>query len=442
MQLSRVDAFVYALMVGLGEAYFVADAVRLGAGASEIALLVGLPLAVGAAGPIVALRLLARMGRRKPLVVGAAAAQAVTLLVLAALSAAGATTTGLLVGISTAYQICAQAAGTGWSSWFGDLVPAAERGRYFATRNRGAYAGTLVGLVSAGVILSGFEPARAGVAQAAGGTGFALAYLLAGLFRSISVGLLAASREGRFSGMPGRARVARFLRTGRGTSAWRLVILVGLLYVAVYVASPFFNPYMLQELEFSYLEYMAASAGLVVIKVLVLPFWGRSIDRAGARWTLARGALILALVPLPWVFARDIWAVLLCEALSGFAWSGFEVGHFSLVLELGYRRMRPTIFAVQSVVTGVAQLAGGLLGSLLLTVVDTRGLFAISGGLRLLVVVLLLRLVPRGVGTLVRTAPALRLAGFRPGTGMAQRPVAAYRTRGDDPHSPDGGEVG
>lgn len=439
MRLSRIDAAVYALMVGLGEAYFLADGVRLGATPTEIALLVGLPLAVGASGPILALRLLRTLGRRKPVVVGAAAGQGAILLGLAWLDANGITTASLLIAVSTLYQIFAQSAGTAWSSWYGDLVPAAGRGRYFATRNRGAYAGTLVGLVAGGLILSRFEPARAGIAGAVGGGGFAVAYLLAGIFRCVSVALLAASPEGRFSGMPDRARVGRFLRTQRGSGAWRLVLLVGLLQVAVYVASPFFNPYMLEALEFTYIEYMIASACLVVAKVLALPLWGRWIDQRGPQRTLALGGLVLAIVPLPWILASDLWGVLLCEAISGAAWSGFEVGHFSLLLELGYRRMRPTVFAAQSVVTGSGQLVGGLIGSALLaSALDPRAIFAVSSGLRIGVVLLLIWLLPRRAIGVLRPQPQFRIAGFRPGTGMARRPVEETDVRSDPP---DGGEV-
>jgi len=179
-----------------------------------------------------------------------------------------------------------------------------------------------------------------------------------------------------------------------------------------------------------------------VAKVLVLPAWGGMIDRGGAQRTLARGAVLLALVPLPWVFVGNLWGALLCQSLSGFAWSGFEVGHFSLLLELGYRRMRPTVFAAQSVVTGSAQLVGGLLGSALIARLgDPRSVFALSGGLRIAVVVLLIWLLPRSARSARRVHPQFRVAGFRAGTGMAQRPVEESDARPEtaDPPPSDGG---
>jgi len=173
---------------------------------------------------------------------------------------------------------------------------------------------------------------------------------------------------------------------------------------------------------------MSASVCLVLVKVLVLPVWGRWIDKHGPRGTLGRGGVLLALVPLAWVFADGLWGVLLCQSLSGIAWSGFEVGNFSLLLELGYRRMRPTIFAAQSVVTGSSQLLGGLLGGQLIShALEPRAVFGVSSAARLGVVLLIIRLLPRretGARREPRARrPLFRVTGFRPGTGLSQRPI-------------------
>jgi hypothetical protein len=76
MRLSLAEGVFYALMVGFGELYFIADAVRIGASTLELGLVVTLPLCAGAAGPMMALWLLRRGRRRKHIVVAAAFAQA------------------------------------------------------------------------------------------------------------------------------------------------------------------------------------------------------------------------------------------------------------------------------------------------------------------------------------------------------------------------------
>src|SRR5690606_5335135 len=136
MRLSLVEGSCWAVVIGFAEAYFVADAVRLGAEPWQLGLLVGLPLAVGGAGAVLGLALLRWLRRRRPIVVAAATVQALLLLALAAAEHAQRTTPWLLVGLVCAHHVCGQAGGALWSSWFGDLVPPAERGTWFARRAR------------------------------------------------------------------------------------------------------------------------------------------------------------------------------------------------------------------------------------------------------------------------------------------------------------------
>jgi MFS family permease len=427
LRLSVLDAAVYAFMVGLGEVYFLADAIRLGASPLAQGLIVSLPLFVGAAGPLLALRLLPRLTARKPLVLAAAVGQALMLALLAAGDATHTLSPGLLIALVCLYQVCGQAAGTTWASWFGDLVPRTIRGRYFSRRNRAAYLGTFVGLLVGGLFLHYIEPGRAADALADSGRGFVVLFGLASAFRLVSVGLLAASAEPVFHGISGRVRVTRFFASQRGTSAWRLVLMVAALQYAVYIASPYFQPFMLGELKFTYVQYMLASLTVIVMKVAFLPAWGTLIDQYGARQLGSLAALLLALVPLPWLWANGLGWVLVAQAFSGFSWAGFELAEFTLLLETSYRSTRLHVFAALRVGNGLAQLLGGLTGALLLKLsVELQALFAISLVARLLVAVSFLRLLPparRGAPTIRRHELLLRVIGIRPNGGVVHRPV-------------------
>jgi len=158
MRLSVVDGVFYALMVGCGESYFLADGVRLGGTSLELGLIVTLPLFTGAAGSALALRLLRGLTRRKGLVVATALAQSLLLGALAAADALGAMSPAALIAAACLYHACGQAAGTAWSSWYGDLVPKEVRGRYFARRNRFVHSAACFGLVGAGLLLQAREP--------------------------------------------------------------------------------------------------------------------------------------------------------------------------------------------------------------------------------------------------------------------------------------------
>ena len=429
MRLSVADGAMYALMVGTAEVYILADAYRLGATAIELALIVGLPLAVGALGPLFALRSLARARSRKPLVVGAEFAQACVLATIGLFDLYRAATPATLIAFVCLYQVCGQAAGTSWASWYGDLVPREVRGRYFSRRTRLVHLATCVGMLVGGLLLHRLEPGRAGqeISLEEGGAGFATLFLLAASYRLISAVLLALSPEGPFRGVPDRMRVARFLRTQRGTGAWRLVLLVGGLQFWVYLAAAYYSPFMLDVLAFEYLEFTAANLWLVIVKVVLLPLWGRAIDTHGPRSILALTMILVALSPLPWVFANGLGVILIGQMLSGFAWGGFEVSLFAQQLDSGYRRTRMHLFAAQSVMNGTAQLLGSTTGALLLPFVagDYRALFLASCIGRMAVALAMPAVVParRGTPTIGRRQLALRLVGIRPGGGPMHRPV-------------------
>lgn len=437
LALSVAEGIVFALMVGLGETYFLADAIRLSASRLEQGLVVGLPLFVGSLGPLLSLRVLRRSRSRKPLVVAAALAQSLTLFALAWSDASGRSSPRTLIALASAFAVFGQAGGTAWSSWFGDLVPSERRGRYFALRNRGIYLGTCLGILLAGFLLNHLEAARAQAAAGSGGEGFALIFALAGLFRLISVGLNAFAVEPAFAGIPAREHVARFLRTPKGIGTRRVLVSSAGFYFMVYLASPYFSPYMLEHLHFSYLEYTFASLAIVAAKVLFLPVWGRLVDQLGARAIFVACALLAALVPVPWLWSKGLAWVMVAQACSGVSWAGYELSLFSLVLERTYRRVRPSVFATQSILNGSAQLLGTVLGAGIAGFFgpDLRWLFAISTAGRLAFTFGLPRFLPRAgnESAVGRREVLLRVIGFRPSGGLLLRPMATQLDEEPDP---------
>jgi MFS family permease len=428
MRLSLADALFYALMVGAGEVYFLADAVRLGATSLEQALVITLPLCVGTLGPLMALGLLGRFRRRKAVVVSAATLQALILFTIVLTDTKGTLSPRVLIGLASAYQMCAQAAGTAWASWYGDLVPARVRGRYFATRNRIAQVATSGSLIVAGLLLQRLEPGSAGtVAPGAGGLGYAIIFGAAGLFRLVSAVLLALSPEPPAQLLSNRRETLSFARSDEALPVRRILLFAAALQLTVYMASPYFGPFMLEELRLSYTEYMAGSLAVVVLKFASLPSWGRLIDRHGARAAFLLAVVLVALVPLPWLWVRGVAMVIVAQALSGLSWGGHEVSQFSLLLETSHARSRLHVFAMMSVFTGVAQLSGSLLGGWLLMSVDRNFLvvFVVSAACRLGVALAAPAIIPASIGTpgIGRRRLFLRLLGFRVSGGMESRPM-------------------
>lgn len=428
MRLAVLEGIVYALMVGLGEQNFVLDVTRLGGSALEQGLVVSLPLCLGAAGPLLALGALARIGRRKPVVVASTLLQAAILVLLSLGEFLRAVTPAALILAATIYQFGGQAAGTAWSSWYGDLVPFELRGRYFARRNRWIHVATCAAILLGGEALHLLEPIDTpGAAAGRGGAGFALVFGAAALFRTASALLLLLSPEPAFHGIPRPRRLIRFLGTERGGNASRVLAVGAAMQLMVYLASPYFGPHMLRNLGFSYREFQISTLSVVAMKFLWLPAWGRAVDRHGPRQTWSLIAVLVALVPLPWLWTRGLGCACVAQFFSGMSWAGYEVSYFALMLDASYKKPRPLLFGAQSLFNGAAQLLGTLGGARLLTLFGGSylAIFAASSVGRLAVALCVPRLVreTRGASHVGRSALLLRVIGIRPHGGAAHRPI-------------------
>ena len=269
----------------------------------------------------------------------------------------------LIAGICL-YQMTGQGAGTAWASWYGDVVAAETRGRWFSFRNRFIYLSTCVGLITGGMIMHRLAPG--GTSAAGSAPAFAVLLGLAAVFRVVSAALLLASPEPQFRGLLPRRQAVRAARTRQGGMALRIVMLGALLHFTVYWSSPFFAPFMLEELQFTYVQYMAASLCAILAKMAASLPWGRLIDRHGARGVYLFCMICVGLIPLPWVWVNGLGLVIFAQLLSGAAWSGYEVGYLSLLLENSRSRERPYLFAMQSLANGWMQLAGAMVASLVI----------------------------------------------------------------------------
>jgi hypothetical protein len=199
------------------------------------------------------------------------------------------------------------------------------------------------------------------------------------------------------------------------------------LHFTVYWSSPYFAPFMLEDLEFTYLQYMAASLCAILAKMAASWPWGRIIDGQGARGVFLGCMVCVALIPLPWVFTTGLGLVMFAQVLSGASWSGFEVGYLSLLLENSRSRERPYLFALQSLGHGWMQLAGALTASLAILprVEGYRTVFAVSAAGRL-VVALCAPFVLAGLARGSRQAlqqTGWRVFGLRAHGGFSVRPV-------------------
>ena len=154
-------------------------------------------------------------------------------------------------------------------------------------------------------------------------------------------------------------------RFSRGSSGRLLIFAVGM-QVGVFIAGPFFVPYMLKELHFQYHHYAILIGASFVSKFVSLRWWGRLAHRTGAHRLLWIGSL--GLVPLAggWVVSSNYVWLLALQLVAGAAWGAYELALVLLFFETIHETERTSLLTLYNVANSIALAIGSLIGAVIL----------------------------------------------------------------------------
>jgi MFS family permease len=395
---STIDAAAYSVMVGCGETYFPAFALAVGAGPLVVGMVASVPLLVGAAVQLASPLVIRRVGGHRRWVILCTVIQATSFVPMVWWAIQGRAAAWQLLAATSVYWTSGMAAATAWYTWMAGLVPGRMRAVYFAQRNRIAQAFVLVSFVAAAMLLQAEDTRDKAL------VGFAILFAVASIARLVSSVCLVACRERPRRGPPAPAAhlglAARIragwidLRTGPAAS---LVAFLCCFMFGIQIAGPYFTPYMLQSLGFSYWQFLLVIGSGFFVKALLLPTIGRIGSRLGP-WRLLRYAGF-AVVPLSllWLPSDAVGWLVCVQLLAGTCWAAYELAVGLLLFEVAGDRDRGNLVGVYTLGIAVATVAGAACGGLLLRWLGEDRLayaavFAASAITRALAIPLLLRL--------------------------------------------------
>jgi MFS family permease len=419
---------------GLAEAYLGAYALLLGAGGFALGLVATLPTAATASAQALARRVRTGAGGALALLSWTWSAQAIgyAALALCALLAApwSVAVLALVAFLTWGFGGLSVPA---WTALVSRVVPRPQHGWFFGLRGSAQQAGVLAAILSGGWLLA-WVGRTAGEALA-----FALLFLAAGLARASGAALLARVPEPVRAGAE-RPRAAPPLAGARTTRKFRrLALYLWALHLATHVSTPFFVPYMLRDLGFSYGLVGVLLAIPATVKIATLRFWGRVADRVGPGPMLRTSCWLVSVVPALWLVPGGAWWIALAQVFSGLTWGAFELAQASSILQATRGREREV--ALLNVVDGGMLIAGSLIGGAVVNLFAGPGR---SGYLAAMLVSAVLRLVPsvgmfiqvRGLGRPAwsHLAIPLKVWSVRPTRGITFRligvlPIVGRRAR-------------
>ena len=391
LKLSVMDGAVYSAMMGLTQSYITPFALALKATSEQIGLLSSIPNFTTAFSQLAAPQLVEKTGSRKRMILPIVFVHAIVWL-LVFLMPYFFRSSGIwwLIGLFTVSTVAGAIVLPAWGSMMADLVHEDVRGRYFSFRNRIMTFTTLIFSLIAGALLQLFT----GNVFA----GFAIIFGGATLFRSLSLYFLSRMYEPPLAQQKSNdAGLFHMIANLGSSNIGRFTIFIGLISCAVMISGPFFSVYMLRDLKLDYVTYTLIVSSSTIGTIIALPFWGRRADRAGNLRIIRLTAWLLPVVPLLWLVSVNPWYLVAANMFSGFAWSGFDLSSSNFVYDTSDPASRTRQLAVfnciASVTASLGALASGYIAPHLPAMLgyQLRTLFVVSGALRAIIILLVLR---------------------------------------------------
>ena len=247
---STAEGMAASVMVGIGETYLPVFVLALSGSELACGLVTTVPLMIGAVVQLGSPWLMRKCGSYRRWVSLCVFVQAIAFVPLIAAAVMGRMSLGLVFALVAVYWATGLGSSGPWNAWMETLVPPPVRARYFAWRSRICQWGVALGFVGGGIAL-----------QWAAGRGsplavFGLLFFVAAAGRLTSAGLLATQRDPQpFRGSCSRLSLTTIFSALTDGRNGRLLLYLMAAQAAVQIAGPYFNPYMLGELHFSYSTY-------------------------------------------------------------------------------------------------------------------------------------------------------------------------------------------
>ena len=391
LNLSIKDGVAFAATTGFGDNYLNPFAVALGASNLQIGLLSSFNQLVPSLVQFKAADITDRLGSRKKAIVLSVFFQALMLIPIAIIPyLPQPIQIYALICFSTLYLLFASFVTPPWGSLMADLVPGEKRGEFFSKRGRYVGLTTVISAFLAGYILHLFKKQSL--------TGFTIIFLVALASRYVSCYFLnrmhepplEVKQEHYFS-------FTEFVRRLNVGNFGKYVMFHSSFSFAVFLASPFFPVFMLRDLGFSYITYAIVTTTVPLASIVAVSYWGRRADAIGNRRIIKICTLVVSVLPAMWLFSRNVYFLLLIQALAGIFWAGFNLCSSNFIYDSVIPEKRTRCISYFNTINGLSVCTGTFLGGFLATHIPRSfgyqllTLFAISSFLRIIVSTILLK---------------------------------------------------
>ncbi len=250
-----------------------------------------------------------------------------------------------------------------WTTWIGEIVPSQVRGKYFGKRTAYNNAVNIVMFFLSAFILDYFRK----IDEKVGFSVIALICFISGLITTVlfkyhpDVNLELDSESSLKDEILKPLKDKNFLKYVFFFAQWNF---------SVGLSVPFMAYHMLANLKVDFSTIAIFNMLTMSLNIFFSQWWGKLIDRFGAKNVLMFNASNIVYIPILWLLATPdfILPLYLDAIMTGIAWSGFNLSAFNMLLSMSPKKGRSSYVAVLSIFSGfgylIASMSAGYIATL------------------------------------------------------------------------------
>ena len=358
------DGLFTALGLGISENYLIPYGIALGATPSQVAFLASIPMLVASILQVQSAGLTQSIGSRLKLIhvivfFHAAAWLPIILIPYLLGPHSGGWAPWALLAAAIVYVSFGTFAVPAWQSLMSDYIPVKKRGKYFGWRNRLQGILTVLSSIAAGLLLNYFGKNKI--------VGFTIIFIFAMVCRWCAWGCLTRMSEPfRHTSHDQYFSFTSFLRRIPRSNFGRFVLFVSLMSFSVNISAPLLPVFLLKNMEFSYASYMIVVTTAQLSGFLFQGLWGKFGDLEGNLHILKAAGWGIAVIPLLWMFSRDLTYLFFVQFFAGACWAGFNMLVLNFMMEAVSPQKRIRCIAYFNVMNSFFIFLGAICGGLLI----------------------------------------------------------------------------
>ena len=263
-----------------------------------------------------------------------------------------------------------------WFSWMGSLAPEESRGVYFSRRRRICGIFNIITMISGALMLDLSKKISSVPMEILGFTliGFGTLFLLSSIARFYAWAILARQYEPNLRvGKKDYFSFWQFIKKAPGNPFGKFAIFKGAMSLAIAISGPFWAVYMLRNLGFSYIWFMAITIASPLFQIIFYPLLGRFSDKFGNIKTIKTCVGIWFMVPLFWVasvlitnpLALKLYLLIIPGLVSGFASAGYILSSNNYVYDAVSPKKRGFAIAYVNLMIGLGTFVGAGIASII-----------------------------------------------------------------------------